>query len=537
MKRHLCAIVVEAIAHKCRFISRNEFMEKEIGMTNSSSGSPKVGAPVTQMYPQTVGEVYEIAKNTLLNSTSFVVSLADDQSKVIYFADAQNGAQYQANFEENPQGGTDVRIMPEQAGDPNTPMVAMMVFGDIMRAFMSAPLTQATPTDQTRASHMQSAHTQYQPSNGAYASVGNVQQTYQPVDAPNNNGDNSGKKKGVGLYIAIGALALAVISLIVLITCASKAGPVLVWVLGLISLACSGVALYFALVKYKTSLNTILSGVAVGISVLALILGFVNLPKGTTSKAEAKPSASSSASVGENESGSKLEESGNSGENESSSSTDTQQDSQQPTDADSLEGIIAAIQSDEEAAASKIDAKSQETIKQVGDSYESYLKNKDAVNGFYDTVNSETRTFYGKLAANTVKYFQTLSKQVEANHDLEWDDLTSDFYDGVYDGALDNFYDDVYDGAFDDIYDEIYDGALDNYPDDVDYSARSEVTTAFYKALSNERTDFYKALSDVRTDVYKLYSNIRSELYKDKYDFTADLERFQKKIAPHTNQQ
>lgn len=62
MKRHLCAIVVEAIAHKCRFISRNEFMEKEIGMTNSSSGSPKVGAPVTQMYPQTVGEVTRLLR-------------------------------------------------------------------------------------------------------------------------------------------------------------------------------------------------------------------------------------------------------------------------------------------------------------------------------------------------------------------------------------------------------------------------------------------------------------------------------------------
>lgn len=86
------------------------------------------------------------------------------------------------------------------------------------------------------------------------------------------------------------------------------------------------------------------------------------------------------------------------------------------------------------------------------------------------------------------------------------------------------------------MYDKYYDGALEDKPDNVEYKSYYEERSECYKAWANSRSDFYKAWSNMRSNVYKLWSEVRSTLWKDKYDFNADIERFQKKCAPYIGQ-
>lgn len=120
---------------------------------------------------------------------------------------------------------------------------------------------------------------------------------------------------------------------------------------------------------------------------------------------------------------------------------------------------------------------------------------------------------------------------------LDADALSEDYYDSIYDGVLDDWYDAVYDGLFDDLYGKYYDGVLNEAPESVPYAQVSDVRSITYKALSDARSDWYSDLSDMRSDVYGLCTQIRSSIYNKDYDFTKDIERYQKKFAQFNDDQ
>lgn len=491
----------------------------DLTQTMSTQAMPQIPS---QQFPQSADAVYQAGKNMLLASQGFMLIMADDVSKTASVTSRGDDASYVVQVMENPQGGSVVQFVPQGQPVANMQMESMIFFGELNRELMMRQMNAAAP--QTPVS----------------------QQTWVPQTADNDGAAHAPKKApGWVLYISIGALVVAIAALVLLIVLTPKTGVWLVWVLGLVSLAFSGFSLYAALAWGKNMIVRILSGVAAVVSVLALVLGFVNVPKAASTAAAAKPSTASSTSAQPNATSNPSQDAtaGTSDDNASESSDNGSQDQQQPdgngqqpTDANSLEGVLAAIDADEKNAVENINAKEAEAAGKLGETYESYVSNKQVLTDWYATVEKESGIFYGKLSANVTKYFQMLSQQVQADPDMNWDAVTDDFYDSVYNTALDNFYDDIYDTTLDDVYDKYYDDVLDEKPDNVEYESYYAERSECYKAWSNARSDFYKAWSNMRSNVYKLWSEVRSTLWKDKYDFSADIERFQKKCAPYTAQ-
>lgn len=482
----------------------------------------------SQQFPQPADTVYQAMKDALLTSQSFMLVMADDVLKTATITSRSDGTSYMVQVMENPVGGSVVQFMPQGQPGANMQMEAMVFFGELNRDLMMRQMNAAAQQNPTA---------QQNPV---------AQQTWAPQNMGDGGAAHAPKKPATWvLYVAIGALALAIVALILLIVLTPKTGVWLVWVLGLISLAFSGFSLYAALALSKNMVARILSGAAAVVSVFALVLGFVNVPKVASTATAVKPSASSSSSSGTAQpeaNSSQGTDADASGDNTNDGGADASQgqqsgaNSQQPTDANSLDGILAAIDADEKSVVESINAKEAEAAGKLGETYESYVANKQAITDWYATVEKETSIFYGKLSVNVTKYFQLLSQQVQADPDMDWDAATEEFYDSVYDTALDNFYDDIYDTTFDNVYDKYYDGALEDKPDNVEYKSYYEERSECYKAWANSRSDFYKAWSNMRSNVYKLWSEVRSTLWKDKYDFNADIERFQKKCAPYIGQ-
>lgn len=479
----------------------------------------------SQQFPQSADVVYRAMKDTLLKSQSFMLVMADDVIKTANVTSRNDGATYMVQVMENPLGGSVVQFIPQGQPVADMRMESMVFFGELNRELMM---------QQMAASAQQ---------NPAVRQNANGQQTWSPQGAGNGGAAHAPKKPAAWvIYVAIGALVLAVVSLVLLIVLTPKTGAWLVWVLGLVSLAFSGFSLYAALALGKDMIARILSTVAAVVSVLALVLGFVNVPKAAPSAAGAKQPVTSSSVPQSDATSTQGADADTSDDGATDGADDGLRDqqgdanNQKPADANSFDGILAAIEADEKSAVENINAKEAEAAGKLGETYESYVSNKQAITDWYAALEKETGIFYGKVSANVTKYFQMLAQQVQADPDMDWDAVTENFYDSVYDTDFDNFYDDIYDTAFDDVYDKYYDGALEYKPENVEYKDYYEERSECYKAWSNARSDFYKAWSNMRSNIYKLWSEVRSTLWKDKYDFNADIERFQKKCAPYIAQ-
>ena len=175
-----------------------------------------------QQFPQSVEDVYQAVKNTLMHSQSFGLNMADDVAKTASFVSRNAGTPYKVQVVPGAQSGSVVQFVPQGQPTPSLHMESMVFFGELNRELMMQQMNAA----------------QQQP-------------TQQTWNAPPTNGGASTPKKPASwvLYLAIGALAVSVIALILLIVLTPKTGAWLVWVLGIASLALSGFSLYASLIK------------------------------------------------------------------------------------------------------------------------------------------------------------------------------------------------------------------------------------------------------------------------------------------------
>ena len=462
----------------------------------------------SQQFPQSADVVYQAMKDALLKSQGFTLDMADDVIKTANITSRSDGSTYMVQVMENPLGGSVVQIVPQGQTGANMQMESMVFFGELNRELMMQQMNAA----------------QQQP----------IQQTWNAQ--PTNGGASTPKKPASWvLYLAIGALAVSVIALILLIVLTPKTGAWLVWVLGIASLALSGFSLYASLMLDKNLVNRILSGVAVGISVLAIVFGCVNMPKATTTTATKTPSSSSSSPAASSESSSSSAESSNTGDEQSNERQNG--DSQnQGSVAAGLDEIASSIEKDIQSSLDAITAKQQETETKLGDTFDSYKANESALTDWYAFVASESKALYGKVTDSSVKYMQTLSQKASADKYLDADALLDDFYKTVYEDGFETYYDDIYDTSYEDMYDKYYGGVLEDKPENMEYSEYFDLRSNAYKAWSDSKSDFYSEWSDMKSAVYTLYSDVNSDVWKDNYDFSKAIERFQKKTAQFTAQ-
>lgn len=466
-----------------------------------------------QQFPQSADVVYQAMKNALLKSQGFMLVMADDVIKTANITSRDDGAAYMVQVMESPLGGSVVQLIPQGRASANIQMESMVFFGELNRELMMQQMnavSQQNPAPQQNAGE---------------------QQTWAPRNMDNGAAAHAPKKPAAWvLYVAIGALALAVAALILLIVLTPKTGVWLVWVLGLVSLAFSGFSLYAAFALNKSTTSRILAAVAAVVSVLALVLGFVNAPKAETGQPSKSSSSIGSTGTSSDSSDSKVDANS---ENKSSETQtpDANETQSQSSVANGLEEITAGIEKDFQSSSEAINAKMTEMQGKLGETIDSYKANKSALTDWYAFVSTETDALYAKVSDGAVKYMQTLSQKATADKYLDADALLDDFYKSVYEDAFEDYYDDIYDTAYEDVYDKYYDGVLDDRPENMEYSEWSDLRSEAYKEWSNSKSDFYSNWSDMKSAVYTLYSDVSSEIWDDEFDFTKAIERFQKKTA------
>lgn len=444
-----------------------------------------------QFFTQPVDDVYHALTTVLAHNKSFTVNMADDVSKSVHCVATTDGANMSINVMPAQQGGTIVQIVSANPMRAQTSMDASIIFGDIARQLMTGS------TNSTHAVH--------------------------------------GVAPNWVLPLSIAAAVVSVVALVLLIVLTPKTGAWLVWVLGGLSIILSGIAVYAAFARNTTQISRIISAGAAVVSVVALILGFVNLPKATTTSAE-KPSSSHSSSSTQSHSSSSDSEAKpdtttpSSKPSQSTESTDGETKDDDAT-VEGLTAIITAIENDMNSSLSAVQTKLTEAESKLGDTYESYKANASALTDWYEFVQAESNRLYTKIGDNTIKYWQTLSKMAQADKYLDAYDLSEEYYDAVYDNTLDDWYDEIYDGLLDDMYDKYYDGVLDDAYDTVPYDEWSDARGDAYDAWSDARSDFYSDWSDMRSAVYDMYSDVRSDIYDDDYDFSKAITRAEKKFS------
>ena len=174
--------------------------------------------------------------------------------------------------------------------------------------------------------------------------------------------------------------------------------------------------------------------------------------------------------------------------------------------ANSLEELIQQAQTDFSDTSQKLLDEQEKLFSDVGDTYEDYLANTDAIQAWYDLAISETEALGERAVQYGREYYQLVVDSVDVTDDRELDKATEEFYDAIYEDA------------FDEMYDMYYDGIIDEAYDTTPYDEWSDVSSDAYDACSDARSDVYDAISDARSDVYDDYSDVRSAFYSNDFD-------------------
>lgn len=183
-----------------------------------------------------------------------------------------------------------------------------------------------------------------------------------------------------------------------------------------------------------------------------------------------------------------------------------------------LEAILSEAQADVSGTSQKLIEEKEKVFAQVGDTYDGYTENVQAVQGWYDLAISETEGLGERLREQGREYYQAVVDNVDVADDREVEKATDEYYDQIYDDALDDYYDAIYEDAFEEFYDAYYDGAILDAQDITPYDEWYDVRSEAYEAWFDGRSHVHKAWFDARSDLYSDYSDIKSAFYGNDFD-------------------
>lgn len=149
------------------------------------------------------------------------------------------------------------------------------------------------------------------------------------------------------------------------------------------------------------------------------------------------------------------------------------------------------------------------TITSVGDSYESYMNNKDSLSGWYDLTLKESDDLYGKIKTKNIEQYKEIASNLSADSSYDWDRQMDKIYK-AWDDAMGDYY-----KEWDDIYGDVYDAwddAIGNN-DGIDYSESSSTWSDAYSIHSDAWSAQYDAHSDAWSELYNLQSDVWSSFF------------------------
>lgn len=191
----------------------------------------------------------------------------------------------------------------------------------------------------------------------------------------------------------------------------------------------------------------------------------------------------------------------------------------QVSDSGTLEGILNGIAADFDSTIKQLTDELSGVYTTVGDSFDSYVKNEQAVKDWYELVQAKAEGLFARASEKAVTYYKLVASSIDHDDSDALDDALDDFYDKIYEDAFDNFYDTIYEDCFDEIYDKYYDGILDDAQDSVEYGEWLDVKSDCYSDWLDARSDIYSAWLDERSNIYGDWLDVNSEfLYDDNFD-------------------
>lgn len=185
-----------------------------------------------------------------------------------------------------------------------------------------------------------------------------------------------------------------------------------------------------------------------------------------------------------------------------------------PYDANDLENMLAYTETIGASMEERISKEKDALLEKLGETYDSYDKNKSLVPEFYNDTLTSGNEFYTALQALGIHYYKCVASQGLDDYDA-WDGAMDDFYD-AWDDAMDDFYD-AWDKAYDDVYDEC-DELIEDGSDDLDYDDYSDVWSSMYDAHSEAWSKMYDAHSDAWSTLYDNHSDVWGGFYDGESD-------------------
>ncbi|HIS40606.1 MAG TPA: hypothetical protein IAC12_07245 [Candidatus Aphodovivens avistercoris] len=182
------------------------------------------------------------------------------------------------------------------------------------------------------------------------------------------------------------------------------------------------------------------------------------------------------------------------------------------------EEMIAVIEGDFSATSEKLQTELDAAFASLGDTYDGYVANSDALLSWYDLSLSETESLMARTIENGRSYYRMIVSTYGAEDYDALDDAMDDFYDVVYDDAFSDYYDTVYEDQFELVYDTYYDSVLKDAYDTVPYSDWYDVRSDCYDDWYDYRLDIYDAWYDGKSDVYDEWYDVNSAFYNREYD-------------------
>lgn len=191
-----------------------------------------------------------------------------------------------------------------------------------------------------------------------------------------------------------------------------------------------------------------------------------------------------------------------------------------PVVAGSPEEVLASMQADFNDTAQKLYDEQSALFEKVGDTFDGYVSNVDAIESWYALTVSETESLGERVLENSKVYYQAVIDSIDVTDSGAVSDAIEAYYDAIYDDAYGDYYDAVYDDLYKQAFDQFYDGILSDAFDTEDYEEVYDARSDEYDFYSDYRSDVYDAISDARSEVYDLNSEAWSAYYDD--EFTLD---------------
>ncbi len=179
--------------------------------------------------------------------------------------------------------------------------------------------------------------------------------------------------------------------------------------------------------------------------------------------------------------------------------------------------ILAAIQNDFENTIILISEELIKVYDVLGTSYDSYVKNAEVLEKWYELVSDEAELLYERAESHMKSYYEKVAKDLTGDKKAI-EKAIDNAYDAVYEDAYDSFYEKVYENIFDEISDKYYDGVFNAEKDNVKYADWLDTRSDFYSDWLDARSDVYGDWLDAHSDLYGDWLDIKGEFWSGNYN-------------------